>query len=80
MKAIVTASAVRMMHFRGDGGLNKAMADERRPEPVDGPSSDAIKGEESTDPRPTSAEPEKRSPEEVETDLVIEDRFEATDN
>ena len=57
------------------------MADERDREPVDRPSSDAMKGEKAADPIPgTSSAEERSAPEKVEEDLAIEDRFEATDN
>jgi hypothetical protein len=59
----------------------QGMADERDREPVDRPSSDAMKGEKAADPIPgTSSAEERSAPEKVEEDLVIEDRFEATDN
>jgi len=59
----------------------QAMADERDREPIDRPSSDAMKGEKAADPIPGTSNAEKGSaPEKVKEDLVIEDRFEATDN
>jgi len=57
------------------------MADERNREPGDRPSSDAVKGEKAADPlRPPSTDKDEIAPKTVETDLLIEDRFEATDN
>jgi hypothetical protein len=57
------------------------MADEQDPKPIDRPSSDAVKGEKAADPIPGTANPRQGStPEKVKEDLVIEDRFEATDN
>ena len=57
------------------------MADAQDPKPIDRPSSDAVKGEKAADPIPGTSNAEERSkPEKVEEDLVIEDRFEATDN
>ena len=57
------------------------MADEQDREGRDRPSSDAMKGEKAADPIPGTSNAEERSkPEKVEEDLVIEDRFEATDN
>ena len=57
------------------------MADEQDREPTDRPSSDAVKGENAADPIPGTANPRQGStPEKVKEDLVIEDRFEATDN
>jgi hypothetical protein len=59
----------------------QAMSDEKDREPVDRPSSDAMKGEKAADPIPgTSSAEERSAPEKVEEDLAIEDRFEATDN
>jgi hypothetical protein len=57
------------------------MADERDREHVDSPSSDGVKGEKAADPAPTASTDQHRStPQEAEADLLIEDRFEATDN
>jgi hypothetical protein len=57
------------------------MADAQDLKPIDRPSSDAVKGEKAADPIPGTSNAEERSkPEKVEEDLVIEDRFEATDN
>ena len=57
------------------------MADERDGEHVDRTSSDAVKGEKAADPvRPPSGDEDEVTPKEIETDLLIEDRFEATDN
>ena len=57
------------------------MAEERDREDVGHPSSDAVKGEKAADPlRPPSSDKDEVTPKTVETDLLIEDRFEATDN
>ena len=57
------------------------MAEERDREHIGRPSSDAVKGEKAADPiRPTPPDKDEVAPEKIETDLVIEDRFEATDN
>jgi hypothetical protein len=57
------------------------MPDERDREHIDRSSSDAVKGEKAANPT-GAASPDKdgNTPEKIETDLVIEDRFEATDN
>ena len=57
------------------------MAEERDREDVAHPSSDAVKGEQAADPlRPPSTDKDEVPPKTIETDLLIEDRFEATDN
>jgi hypothetical protein len=57
------------------------MAEERDRGHVNQPSSDAVKGEKAADPvRAPVADKDEIAPETVETDLLIEDRFEATDN
>ena len=57
------------------------MAEERDDEHIGRPSSDAMKGEKAADPlRPTPTDTDDVPPETIETDLLIEDRFEATDN
>ena len=57
------------------------MAEERDREDVGHPSSDAVKGEQAADPlRPPSNDKDEVPPKTIETDLLIEDRFEATDN
>ena len=57
------------------------MAEERDREHIGRPSSDAVKGEKAADPiRPTPTDKDEVAPEKIETDLLIEDRFEATDN
>jgi hypothetical protein len=57
------------------------MAEERDHEHIGRPSSDAMKGEKAADPlRPTPTDKDAVPPETIETDLLIEDRFEATDN
>jgi hypothetical protein len=59
------------------------MPDERDREQTDRPSSEAVKGVKPADPkRPTSTgtDEDKSVPETIETDMEIEDRFEATDN
>ena len=57
------------------------MAEERDHEHTGRPSSDAVKGEKAADPiRPTPTDKDEVVPETTETDLLIEDRFEATDN
>jgi hypothetical protein len=62
-------------------GKEQAVADEQDPKSIDRPSSDAVKGEKAADPIPGTSSAEKASaPEKVKEDLVIEDRFEATDN
>ena len=58
------------------------MAEQRDREHVGRPSSDAVKGEKAADrvqPTPSDKDDEV-TPETIETDLLIEDRFEATDN
>jgi hypothetical protein len=58
------------------------MPDERKIE-TDRPSAEAVKGGNTADPkRPTSTgkDEDESVPESVETDMEIEDRFEATDN
>ena len=57
------------------------MAEERDREHVGRPSSDAVKGEKAADPvLPTPTDKDEVAPETIETDLLVEDRFEATDN
>lgn len=57
------------------------MAEERSREHVGRPSSDAVKGEKAADPvRQTPTDKDEVAPETIETDVLIEDRFEATDN
>jgi hypothetical protein len=59
------------------------MPDERDREQTDRPSSEAVKGGKAADAkRPTSTgkDEDESVPETVETDMEIEDRFEATDN
>jgi len=57
------------------------MAEERDREHVGRPPSDAVKGEKAADPvLPTPNDKDEVLPKTIETDLVIEDRFEATDN
>ncbi len=57
------------------------MAEERDHEHSGRPSSDAVKGEKAADPlRPPTPDKDEIAPKTVETDLLIEDRFEATDN
>jgi len=56
------------------------MADERDREHGDRPSSDAVKGEKAADPLHPPASDKAEIPKTIETDLLIEDRFEATDN
>ena len=59
------------------------MPDEQEIERTDRPSPEAVKGGKPADPkRPTSTgkDEEESVPETVETDMEIEDRFEATDN
>jgi hypothetical protein len=59
----------------------EVMPEERDREHVDRPSSDAVKGEKAADPlRPPTPDKDEIAPKTVETDLSIEDRFEATDN
>lgn len=52
------------------------------PEPINRTTSDAVKGDKAADPvRPTSTDKDERAPKKkVETDMGIEDAFEATDN
>jgi hypothetical protein len=70
-----------MMQRLVDGRQGATMPDERDREPINRSSSDAVKGEKAADPiRPTSTEKDESVPKTVETDLLIEDRFEATDN
>jgi hypothetical protein len=56
--------------------------DERDSEQTDRPSAEAVKGEAADPKRPTSTgkDEDNSVPETVETDMEIEDRFEATDN
>jgi hypothetical protein len=58
------------------------MPDKRDRQPINPPSSDAVKGEKAADPvRPASTDKDERGPKKkVETDMGIEDAFEATDN
>jgi hypothetical protein len=57
------------------------MPDERDREHVDRPASDAVKHEKGASPADAvSTGKDESTPKEVETDLAIEDRFEATDN
>jgi hypothetical protein len=57
------------------------MAEERDHEHTGRPSSDAVKGEKAADPvHPTPTDKDQVAPKKIETDLLIEDRFEATDN
>ena len=57
------------------------MAEERDREHIGRPSSDAVKGEKAADPiRPTPPDKDEVAPDAIETDALIEDRFEATDN
>jgi len=57
-------------------GKEQAMADERDRDQIDRPPSEAAKGEKADNPPPATSTDEQK----VETDLSIEDRFEATDN
>jgi hypothetical protein len=57
------------------------MAEERDREHSGRPLSDAVKGEKAADPlHPPSSDKDEVTPKTVETDLLSEDRFEATDN
>jgi hypothetical protein len=59
------------------------MAEERDREHTGRPSSDAVKGEKAADPLrpiPTDRDKDEVAPKTIETDVLIEDRFEATDN
>jgi hypothetical protein len=70
-----------MMQLPVDERTRSNMPDERDRKPTDRPSSDAVRGEKAADPiRPTSTDKDESVPKTVETDLLIEDRFEATDN
>jgi len=56
------------------------MAEERDREHGDRPSSDAVKGEKAADPLHAPVSDKDEIQKTIETDLLIEDRFEATDN
>jgi hypothetical protein len=57
------------------------MAEERDREHIGRASSDAVKGEKAADPvHPTPTDKDEVTPKTIETDVLIEDRFEATDN
>jgi hypothetical protein len=57
------------------------MAEEQDREQTGQPSSDAVKGEKAADPlRPPSTDKDEVPPKTIESDMAIEDRFEATDN
>ena len=57
------------------------MAEERDQEQSDRPPSDAVKGKKADEPiRPPSTDKDEAAQSPTETDLLIEDRFEATDN
>ena len=57
------------------------MAEEREPEQSDRPPSEAVRGQKADEPlRPPSVDKDEAAQSTTETDLLIEDRFEATDN
>ena len=57
------------------------MAEERDRQHSGQPVSDAVKGEKAADPlHPPASDKDEVTPKTVETDLLSEDRFEATDN
>jgi len=57
------------------------MAEERDPEQSDRPPSEAVRGEKADEPlRKPSKDKDEAAESTTETDLLIEDRFEATDN
>lgn len=57
------------------------MAEERDQEQSDRPPSDAVKGKKAEEPlRPPPTDKDEAGQSPTETDLLIEDRFEATDN
>jgi len=57
------------------------MAEERDPEQGDRPPSEAVRGEKADERlRPPSVDKDEAAPSTTDTDLLIEDRFEATDN
>jgi hypothetical protein len=75
------AGPVPMMHRRVETTRSTRMAEERDQEQSDRPPSDAVKGKKADEPlRPPSTDKDEAAPETIETDLLNEDRFEATDN
>ena len=78
---LMRSGTVPMMHSPVDTTRSKRMAEERDREHIGRSSSDAVKGEKAANPvNPAPTDKDEVAPEEVETDLLIEDRFEATDN
>ena len=75
------SSTVPMMQRPLETTRSRLMAEERDHEHIGRPSSDAVKGEKAADPvHPTPSDKDEVAPKTIETDLLIEDRFEATDN
>jgi hypothetical protein len=81
LPSLEIAGSVPVMHSFVETTRSTRMAEERDPEQSERPPSDAVKGEKADEPRrPPSTDKDEAAQSTSETDLLIEDRFEATDN
>ena len=78
---LLRSGTVPMMHRPVETTRRRLMAEERDREHIGRASSDSVKGQKYADKvKPTPSDKDEVTPKTTETDLLIEDRFEATDN